>query len=275
MKFKILVILLIFNFIEFDFMYAHSGRTDAKGGHYNRKTGVYHYHGSKSSLNRTEQDMETPPSPSYPVNVFSGNTAFPIQRIIDGDTVEIQYNGNPTQVRLIGVDTPETVHPEKPIEAFGQEAFAFTRNLLLCESVYLRFDPERTDKYGRLLAYLYRAPDGLFVNLEIIRQGYGYAYTQFPFKHMELFRHYESQAHEAKKGLWGSTTASTTPPTSSKNTLIQHNQDQQEEREVYITRTGKKYHQSGCRYLKQSQIAISLKDATKRYSPCSVSKPSQ
>ena len=105
-------------------------------------------------------------------------------------------------VRLIGVDTPETVHPQKAVEAFGKEASAFTRNLLLGEEVYLRFDhktasvvgelTDKIDKYGRMLAYLYRVPDGLFVNLEIVRQGYGHAYTQFPFKHIELFRYYAS-----------------------------------------------------------------------------------
>ena len=106
--------------------------------------------------------------------------------MIDGDTVKIDYNGKATNVRLIGVDTPETVHPSKPVEAYGKEASNFTKNLLQGESVYLRFDIDKTDKYGRLLAYLYRAPDGLFVNLEIVRQGYSHAYTQFPFKHMEF-----------------------------------------------------------------------------------------
>ena len=76
--------------------------------------------------------------------------------------------------------------------------------------LYLRFDREMRDKYGRLLAYLYRAPDGLFVNLEIVRQGYGQAYTRYPFKHMELFRHYEHRAQEARKGLWDKTTHSKT-----------------------------------------------------------------
>ena len=62
-----------------------------------------------------------------------------------------------------------------------------------------------TDKYGRTLAYLYRAPDGLFVNAEIVRQGYGHAYTRFPFKYMEQFREYERIAREAGKGLWAET----------------------------------------------------------------------
>ena len=65
-----------------------------------------------------------------------------------------------------------------------------------------------TFKSGRLLAYLYRAPDGLFVNLEIVRQGYGHAYTFFPFKHMELFRHYGNRARTAEKGLYGDPKAS-------------------------------------------------------------------
>ena len=130
----------------------------------------------------------------YPVEDFSNDQAYPVLRIIDSDTVEINHDGQAVSVRLIGVDTPETVHPSRPVEAYGREASSFTKNLLLGESIYLRFDTENQDRYGRLLAYLYRAPDGLFVNLEVVRQGYGHAYTRFPFKHMELFRNYENQA---------------------------------------------------------------------------------
>ena len=122
----------------------------------------------------------------YPVEDFSNDRAYQVLRIIDGDTVEINYDGQAVSVRLIGVDTPETVHPSQPVEAYGREASSFTKNLRLGESVYLRFDTEKQDRYGRLLAYLYRAPDGLFVNLEVVRQGYGHAYTRSPFKHMEL-----------------------------------------------------------------------------------------
>ncbi len=210
---------------------------------------------------------------TYPVEDFSHDAAYPVLRVIDGDTVKIQYNGKPTTVRLIGVDTPETVHPQKPVERFGKEASAFTRNLLLGESVYLRFDTDRTDKYGRLLAYLYRAPDGLFVNLEIVRQGYGHAYTRFIFKHMELFRHYERRAREASKGLWGNTAiVATESDTSSPMIKATPTVDGHTDVTVYITRTGKKYHQAGCRYLK-SQSPISLTDAKVRYSPCSVCNP--
>ena len=216
----------------------------------------------------------------YPVEVFSEDTTFPVQKVIDGDTVEIQYEGKPTKVRLIGVDTPETVHPHKPVQVFGKEASAFIRNLLMGESVYLRFDREMRDKYGRLLAYLYRAPDGLFVNLEIVRQGYGQAYTRYPFKHMELFRHYEHRAREARKGLWDKTTHSKTASRSANSqtdgqvpTAIQPAPTAPDEIEVYITTSGTKYHRAGCRHLRRSQNAIPLKDAVKRYSPCSVCKP--
>ena len=204
-----IIVAILLGLFSLNFAIGHPGRTDKNGGHYNRKTGEYHYHSTPkstySALETTSKGSESKKAtihPVVPVEDFSNDTAYPVLRTIDGDTVEIQYSGKPTMVRLIGVDTPETVHPQKAVEAFGKEASAFTRNLLLGEEVYLRFDhktasvvgelTDKIDKYGRMLAYLYRVPDGLFVNLEIVRQGYGHAYTQFPFKHIELFRYYAS-----------------------------------------------------------------------------------
>lgn len=125
---------------------------------------------------------------------WSKATAYKVLRGIDGDTIEIEKDGKPVRVRLIGVDKPETVHPSKPVEAFGKEASKFTCNLLKGESVYLEYDKDKADKYGRTLAFVYRAPDGLFVNAGIIRQGYGRAYTKCPF----------DDAHEggARGGAW-------------------------------------------------------------------------
>ena len=209
-------------------------------------------------------------SVSYPVEDFSGDTAYKVVRVIDGDTVKIDYNGKATNVRLIGVDTPETVHPNKPVEAYGKEASNFTKNLLLGESVYLRFDIDKTDKYGRLLAYLYRAPDGLFVNLEIVRQGYGHAYTQFPFKHMEVFRYYGNRARTAGKGLYGTPQPSVSEGAPSVDSeAIGETSDEQ----VFRTRTGKKYHRAGCNSLRRSKIPISLAEAKERYDPCSRCNP--
>lgn len=214
--------------------------------------------------------------PPYPVEDFSSNTAYQVLKVVDGDTVKINYNGKATNVRLIGVDTPETVHPNKPVEAYGKEASNFTKNLLLGESVYLRFDAERTDKYGRLLAYLYRVPDGLFVNLEIVRQGYGHAYTVFPFKHMELFRHYGNIARTTGKGLYGIAqlnSGSIDSQTGVSSSVESKAVDEVAQSEVYVTRTGKKYHREGCSSLRRSKIPISLADAKQRYSPCSRCNP--
>jgi len=125
-----------------------------------------------------------------------------VSRVIDGDTVVLKKDDEELTVRLIGVDTPETVHPQKPVEEYGREASQFTKNLLKGESVWITYGTEKKDKYGRTLGYLWRCPDGLFVNLEIVRQGYGHAYTRYPFNYMETFRAYEKRAREAGKGLW-------------------------------------------------------------------------
>lgn len=121
-----------------------------------------------------------------------------VTRVIDGDTLVVQGVGT---VRLIGVDTPETVDPRRPVQVFGRQASDFTRRTALGKTVRLEFDVDRRDRYGRTLAYVY-LPDGTLLNAEIVKQGYGHAYTQFPFKYLEQFRTYEREAREASRGLW-------------------------------------------------------------------------
>ncbi|MDZ4339059.1 MAG: thermonuclease family protein [candidate division NC10 bacterium] len=118
---------------------------------------------------------------------------------MDGDTLELSTG---ERIRLIGVDTPETKDPRKPVQYFGDEAAAFTRRMVEGKRVRLEYDWERKDKYGRTLAFVY-LEDGTFLNAEIIRQGYGFAYTRFPFKHLEEFRKLEQEAREEGRGLWG------------------------------------------------------------------------
>ena len=119
-------------------------------------------------------------------------------RVVDGDTIVVKGIG---KVRLIGVDTPETKHPRKPVEYFGKEASAFTKRMVEGKKVRLEYDWQRKDKYNRTLAYVY-LKDGTFLNAEIIKQGYGHAYTCYPFKYLEQFRKYEKEARENKRGLW-------------------------------------------------------------------------
>ncbi len=128
----------------------------------------------------------------------SAASAQVVERVVDGDTVIVAGVGS---VRLIGVDTPETKHPTRAVERFGGEASAFLTRLVRSRAVRLEFDWQRTDRYGRTLAYLY-LEDGTFVNAEIVRQGYGFAYTKYPFKFLEEFRALEREAREAGRGLW-------------------------------------------------------------------------
>ena len=141
-------------------------------------------------------------SPSSTNGFVNRDNLHQVVRVIDGDTVELEYEGALTSVQLIGVNAPETVHPGKPVEPYGKEATAFLQKLLLYKFVYFEFDRNKRDRYDRLLAYVYRDSDDLFVNVELIRQGYGKTDARFPFKYMKLFQYHESQARTARKRLW-------------------------------------------------------------------------
>ena len=126
---------------------------------------------------------------------------------VDGDTVRVRIPNPPSilnereTIRMLGVDAPETRHPSRPVEYFGREASEFTRSALLGKQVYLAFDWDLRDQYGRLLAYIYTAPGQCF-NARLIREGYAHAYTRFSFQFMDEFRRLEQEARRAKRGLW-------------------------------------------------------------------------
>lgn len=122
-----------------------------------------------------------------------------VTKVVDGDTIKISSGET---VRLIGIDTPETKHPTKPVEAYGREASEFTRKLVLGKQVYLEMDVQERDKYGRLLAYVY-LKDGTFVNAELLKEGYARVMTVPPnVKYAETFIALEREARAARKGLW-------------------------------------------------------------------------
>jgi micrococcal nuclease len=127
---------------------------------------------------------------------------------VDGDTVRLRIPNPPSglnaleTIRMIGVDTPETVHPRREVEYFGKEASGFTRQRLMGKPVSLAFDWDLRDRYGRLLAYIF-GPDGDCHNAALIREGYAHAYTKYSFRFMEEFRRLEQEARQAKRGLWG------------------------------------------------------------------------
>lgn len=136
-----------------------------------------------------------------PVDLQAG--FYQVAEFDDGDTIVVDMNGRQEKVRFIGVDTPETKDPRKAVQCFGQAASDFTKNLIGDQPVRLEADPTNTnrDRYSRLLRYVY-LPDGTLVNLEIIRAGYGFAYTSFPTEKSEEFKTAEKEAREAGRGLW-------------------------------------------------------------------------
>jgi len=136
----------------------------------------------------------------YKSDFFQDGFRGKVIRVIDGDTFVASINGDEYTIRLIGVDTPETVNPKKEIEKYGKEASDYLNNTLSGQTVILGFDENKTDVYNRLLAYVYLG--NIFVNADIIQKGYGYAYTRFPFKYETDFIKYENLARENRLGIW-------------------------------------------------------------------------
>lgn len=124
-----------------------------------------------------------------------------VQRVVDGDTIVVAGD---ERVRFIGMDTPETKDPRKPVQCFGKEASRRTEQLLPTgTAIVLVYDADRFDRYGRTLAYVYRARDGMFVNASLVRDGYAVAYTVPPdVAHADDFVALEREARNAGRGLW-------------------------------------------------------------------------
>ena len=127
-----------------------------------------------------------------------------VKQVIDGDTIEIRIGGKTESIRLIGIDTPETKHPTKPVQCFGPEASEFMRQLLPKGTVVrLERDVEARDRFGRLLLYVYRMPDNMFINYELAAQGYAETLSIEPnTMHQSDFSRAVAQARTNKLGLW-------------------------------------------------------------------------
>lgn len=207
---------------------------------------------------------ETPPEPEAARGLADERLCV---RVIDGDTIELDGG---EKVRYIGIDTPETVHPQKPVQWMGKEASEANRVLVEKRKVRIEHDVERTDRYGRTLAYVWLGE--ILVNEQLVQLGYAQVSTYPPnVKYQERFLAAQRAAREAGRGLWGATPAVEetpavrTPPTASAAADTDT---------VYVTNTGAKYHRGGCQYLRKSKIAISRKDAVAQgYDPCKVCKP--
>ncbi len=133
-----------------------------------------------------------------------GRVSAVVSEVVDGDTVHVSIGGAKEEIRLIGVDTPETVHPTKPVQCFGPEASQHTKSLLPRGTrVFLVRDIESRDKYGRLLAYMYRVSDNLFINHELVYNGWARPYPYPPNTTLEAtFAEAAFHAQSQQLGLW-------------------------------------------------------------------------
>ena len=146
-----------------------------------------------------------------PGPVTAGTSATPSERVLvtdvlDGDTIKVLRGRRQETIRFIGVDTPETGRPGTPVQFFGPEASLFTRRALTGKRIRLEFEPPDrpgggTDKYGRVLAYVF-TDEGKNFNSELIEQGYGRMYTRYPFRYEQAFKDAERTARGAGRGIW-------------------------------------------------------------------------
>jgi micrococcal nuclease len=135
-----------------------------------------------------------------------------VTNVVDGDTIDVLVEGRELRVRYVGIDTPETVDPRRPVECFGREASERNRELVEGRSVGLERDVSETDQFGRLLRYVW--VDGEMVNAALVEEGYATA-TTFPpdVKYADLFASLQFQAREAGRGLWSACATPQPSPT--------------------------------------------------------------
>jgi hypothetical protein len=210
----------------------------------------------------------SPPFPSYN---FEQATAYPVVGITAECGVVMRVESEDRVIVMAGVSVP-------PDERNRARLRQFLDSLLMGEAVYLRPEPSTTtppSESSHSRACLFRAPDGLFANLEVVRQGYVKVQAEPPCEHLDLLRHYEQRARQAQKGVWArSSRDGQSSVASAPESTTAGPSPQAEEITVYVTKTGKKYHRAGCPHLQKSSRAITLKEALEKgYEPCSRCKP--
>lgn len=130
-----------------------------------------------------------------------------VVRVVDGDTLIVRHDGREERLRYIGIDAPESVNPDAPVECFGPEASEENSRLVAGRTVYLEADVEERDQFGRLLRYVYLEPDGDaagFINLMLVTDGFAEAGNYPPNeRHNDVLFEAEQEARDAGRGMWG------------------------------------------------------------------------
>lgn len=150
----------------------------------------------------------------FVVTPVHAQDTFKVLKVVDGDTIQVDVRGKKEVVRLLGIDTPESVDPRKPVQCFAKEATNKMKSFVIGKSVILIDDRTQgnRDKYSRLLRYVY-LPDSVhtFINGEMVKQGYAFSYRQYPTKMLNKFNNFEKYAREHNLGLWSSCPLNTSP----------------------------------------------------------------
>ncbi|HXG70900.1 MAG TPA: thermonuclease family protein [Gemmatimonadaceae bacterium] len=189
-----------------------------------------------------------------------------VSRVVDGDTIVVDTVGT---VRLIGIDSPETKDPRRPVDAFGAEASHQMSALALNQDVRLEFEGQRRDVYGRTLAYVYLADDRM-LNVEMIRRGFAHAYTTYPFSKMEEFRSWQRDAQRDSRGLWSTPSRASTTEQGPVQPGQSVAEPLPEPAEVLVDtgpRTTALYHRDTCAWVRGATTTVRLtsSDAKSRY----------
>lgn len=136
---------------------------------------------------------------------LNSDTLHKVLKVVDGDTFKIEFRGENRSVRMIGIDTPEVNHPSEPVQCYGVEASLKTKELIEGKEVRLEQDVSQTDRYGRILAYVW--VDEVFINEKIVKDGYAFASSYPPdVKYQDILDKAEIYARENKLGLWSDNT---------------------------------------------------------------------
>jgi micrococcal nuclease len=150
--------------------------------------------------------LSTPKKFSYKdIPKIDSTLPYHVAKVIDGDTFEVKVGQKLVTIRMLGIDTPETIDPRKPIQCFGMEASDKTKEMLSEQSMRLKTDKTQSilDKYGRVLAYVY-LEDGRHLNEFLLKEGYAHEYTYGKSYQMKKeFKKLEKEASKNKRGLWG------------------------------------------------------------------------
>lgn len=164
-----------------------------------------HFCPARIDASKVQTQAQTQQTDKAPADT-SGREQARVKRTVDGDTLDVLIDGREEKVRLLGINTPESVDPRRAVECYGKEASHQMDLLATNHQVTMAGDStnQDRDKYHRLLRYVY-LEDGTFVNEWMVEKGYAFAYTSFPFKFMKHFVDLERQARSLELGLWNST----------------------------------------------------------------------